>query len=200
MAAEKAEVFNQQPTKRPQTAATEPPPSSSTVESFVTSSQIPKVLPSKNLPKNINVYTSPCYSNFQLVYQHNLNQPSRSTSYSNLLLAKQPILYKTSQHQSAPYHLSVSYRQKSDLAIATSYQPLGSHRQAVDKPTFDFENSVPYRHETEYLYRNAHQTPVSNRQVNEEHRPNTHNSLSHPTTIYQRLSVPFRQGTDIPQS
>ena len=92
-----------------------------------------------------------------------------------------------------------SYRQESDLAIATTYQPLGSHRQAVDKPSSDSEYSVPYRQETEYLSRSAHQTPVSNRQVNEEHRPNTHNPCGHPTTIYQRPSVSFRQGTDTPQ-
>ena len=84
--------------------------------------------------------------------------------------------------------------------IATTYQPLGSHRQAVDKPTFDSDYSNPYRQETEYLFRNAHQTPVSNRQVNEEHRPNIHNSCCYPITICQRPSVSFRQGTDNPQT
>ena len=150
-----------------------------------------EALPSKDLLKNINVYTCPCYSKFQPVYQHNLDQSlglSKSTCYSNLFLTKQPFLYNTSQHQSAAYHPSVSYRQESDLVIAISYQLFGSHRQAVGKPTFDSEHSVPYRLGTDYLYRNAHQTPVSNRQVIEEHHPNTHadshNSCGHPTTIY----------------
>ena len=197
------EIFDQQPTKRTPTASTEPPLPRVTIEDFVTSSQILKVLPSNDLPKHINVYTSPCYRKFQAVYQHNIDQSSKSTCSSNLFLAQQPILYNTSQQQTAAYHPSVSYRQESDLARATTYQPLRSHRQALDKPTFDSEHPVPYRQETDHLYRSTHQTPVLNGQINEELRPNTHansqSSCDYPTTIYQRPSVSFRRGTDNPQ-
>ena len=149
------------------------------------------------------MYTSPCYRKFQPVYQHNIDQSSKSTCSSNLFLAQQPILYNTSQQQTAAYHPSVSYRQESNLARATTYQPLRSHRQAVDKPTFDSEHPVPYRQETDHLYRSTHQTPVLNGQINEEYRPNTHansqSSCGNPTTIYHRPSVSFRRGTDNPQ-
>ena len=148
--------------------------------------------------------TAPCYSNFQPISQHNVDQSSKTTCFSNLFLAQQPILYNTSLQQSAASHPSVSYRQESVQPLATTYQPLGSYQPALDIPTFNSKFSVPYRQEADCLYRTAHQTPVAHRQVNEVHRPNTHanshNTCGNPTTVYQRPAVSYRQGTDNPQT
>ena len=194
---EKAEIFNQQSTKRP-------PATRITVDDFAASSHIHEVLPSNEQPKHLNVCTAPCYSNFQPISQHNVDQPSKTTCFSNLFQAQQPILYNTSHQQSAASHPSVSYRQESVQPIATTYQPLRSYQAALDIPTFNSKLSVPYRQEADCLFRTAHQTPVAHRQVSEEHRPNTHanshNSCGNPTTVYQRPAVSYRQGTDNPQT
>ena len=119
---EKAEIFNQQPAERPSTAVPETPETRITVEDFVASSHVHTVLHSKELPKHLNVCNFSCYSNFQPITQHNVDQTSKTTCFSSMFLAQQPILYNNSHQQSAASHPSVSYRKESDQPLATTYQ------------------------------------------------------------------------------